>query len=163
MMIVQRPMWRSCCFFPFLWMQLACHAGPWVWQMGRGFWVSYPCGWNLGCQIAIEFAVIAGLLNWQTLPLHLGFIHFSIIMIYGSLFQTRETSTLWLFQKPNRSVFLKAQETCNSVQIGSHTWYSLQYSQHTPVFLGKVPFPESSPSRCSIAHGFFSKTFLLCE
>lgn len=43
--------------------------------------------------ITTEFAVIAGLLNWQILPLNLGFIHFSIIMIYGSLFQTHEAST----------------------------------------------------------------------
>lgn len=130
--------------FPLLWIHLVCSVGPQVWQMGRGFWVS--CTWNLGCQITTEFAVIAGLLNWQILPLNLGFAYFSIIMIYCSLFQTHETSTLRLFQKANCSVLLIVQETFNSIQNSSH---SPQRSQHAPVFLGKVSFPESSPSHCS--------------
>lgn len=114
-----------------------------MWQMGRAFWVSYPCRWNLGCPITTEVAVIAGLLSWQILLPNLGFINFNIIMIYHSLFQMHETNTLWLFQETNHSVFLTAPQSCYSVKNSSHSLWCSQ--QHMTAFLGKMPFPQSFP------------------
>lgn len=148
--ISQSAVWRSCCFLPFPSIQLDCYARPCVWQMGRGFWVSYPCGWNLSWQIATELAVIAGLLNWQILPLNLGFIHFSIIMIYGSLFQTHETRTARLFQITHHSALLIAQETRNSIWNTSHIWvvpsvYPACYSAFRKSPLSRILPPLTAP------------------